>query len=320
MESVLDIEYRLLHNVFLFKNFSPPSTQNESEILELIRELERFKTDIGAKVQDQENLSVNTFSEDELGRIASAFQRMRPSFQPVQSFDEPCVWLHKWFPQYGCALLLHQNTQDDVLRLEVVALDQWSFDPSHHPSASGVKRDYSSVSRFPVQLSSGCIRPEKVAEFDTKVSLSINSAMKGDKIHKTPTFIAAIIENVLNGKQLDLRGGMTDVGQHTGSKPKATCWPLVQAVVNELLSDEFLYNKLFLHFDLFQLNANVSLLEKKSPSEVSQCGLDCAFKILDDTVLKALHLESEGLDMKCILEACKSKSSQQNFPKDYFSV
>jgi hypothetical protein len=307
MANVLDTKYRLLHNVYQFKNFSPPSGQNESEILELIDELELFEVAIKQRVHGQDYLSAGAFSLDELTRVARTFQRMRASFRPMRSFDEPCAWLHKWFPQYGCALLLHQNTQDDVLRLELVALDQWSFDASHHASASGGKRTYSSVPRFPVQLSSGCIRPEKVADFTAKLATKL--VVQGEKVHKTPTFIAAVIESVLNGGQLNLRGGVTDVGQHTGSSPKATCWPLVQAVVCELLSDEFLYNKLFLHFDLFQLNASVSLLEMKKPGEVSQCHLDCAFKILDDSVLKALHLESEGSDVKCILETCTSKST-----------
>ena len=58
------------------------------------------------------------------------------------------------------------------------------------------------------------------------------SKSKDAKIQRTPAFAHALILSALseNGKPEAL-GGFTDVGRHTGSEARETCWPLVREII-----------------------------------------------------------------------------------------
>ena len=67
------------------------------------------------------------------------------------------------------------------------------------------------------------------------------TAAANDQGHqKTPSMIKAVLEDALAGRDDGCtapRGGFTDVGLHTGGLPRNTSWPLVVAVLQELLED-----------------------------------------------------------------------------------
>ena len=67
---------------------------------------------------------------------------------------------------------------------------------------------------------------------------------EGAKTQRTPAFAHALILSALagsdepeahgslnNGSLPEARGGFTDVGRHTGSEKRQTCWPLVREVI-----------------------------------------------------------------------------------------
>ena len=49
----------------------------------------------------------------------------------------------------------------------------------------------------------------------------------------TPSFVQAVVQDALagtDGPTHPARGGLTDVGLHTGGQPRATAWPLARAI------------------------------------------------------------------------------------------
>lgn len=58
----------------------------------------------------------------------------------------------------------------------------------------------------------------------------------GEKgFQRTPAFLLAVIKRALSDpgskEPIHARGGYTDVGQHTGSEPRDTCWPLTRDTI-----------------------------------------------------------------------------------------
>ena len=62
------------------------------------------------------------------------------------------------------------------------------------------------------------------------------------KRQRTPAFMHALVsvvaaagedidDKVLAAESITARGGFTDVGRHTGSERRHTCWPLVREVI-----------------------------------------------------------------------------------------
>ena len=75
------------------------------------------------------------------------------------------------------------------------------------------------------------------------------------------------------------RGGTTDVGMHTGSRTRHTIWPIVEAVIENLMVDD--YDYLRFHFDLWILDNQLNILEKNNKSFlISFPMINAVFKIL----------------------------------------
>jgi hypothetical protein len=86
----------------------------------------------------------------------------------------------------------------------------------------------------------------------------------GQGHQKTPSFISALVEQAVDfvaseasecGFYYQARGGITDVGKHTGGLPRETCWPLVKWTMNDFFSKkQTLWRKFLLHLNLYSFD------------------------------------------------------------------
>jgi hypothetical protein len=155
-----------------------------------------------------------------------------------------------FYPEYGCALVSVASlgcASEDTARLHLVGPDAWAF---------GIRGAafYATADGF-VQLYAGCVRRAAlhglIRNFQDRIAKAqrikgdARSAADGKQGHqKTPAFILALLQDALEdaqeggcdaaGKRLP-RGGVTDVGLHTGGARRATAWPLAAAVIRVVM-------------------------------------------------------------------------------------
>lgn len=145
-------------------------------------------------------------------------------------------------PEYGCAVLALSSIGcrgERTVRLHVIGLDQWAFGTAAGRFGSTPPPGSS------VDLFAGDV-PESKAEavfeaFDDllakakQLKKDKRSAASGQQGHqKTPTFILAVLRDAVQGHKKPTnpsRGGMTDVGLHTGGHARSTAWPLAACVI-----------------------------------------------------------------------------------------
>lgn len=167
----------------------------------------------------------------------------------------------RFFGGYGCASITQASSfsaesYSTATHIHLVGLDEWRF--RGHSSHTG-GREFTSVSQGTAVLYVGVV--EDVEAFWISFEGALQKAereRRGDKRHaglnkqglqKTPAFIFAVMTDILEGLVAEERedgeaaptltkppGGYTDVGMHTGSKARSTCWPLVEGVAWTLFS------------------------------------------------------------------------------------
>ena len=91
----------------------------------------------------------------------------------------------------------------------------------------------------------GSIPAARLGAFTSKLAAieDKRTAKKEEKKQRTPAFLHALVLDAIKATQEEeeemeevnsttqARGGFTDVGQHTGSQHRDTCWPLVREVI-----------------------------------------------------------------------------------------
>lgn len=93
-------------------------------------------------------------------------------------------------------------------------------------------------------LVAGTIQSEAWEETCTKLQGEVHEAQKirGNKRNaarneqghqKTPAFVYALLQQVVqqSSERVQPQGCLSDVGLHTGGRPRGTCWPLVRSVL-----------------------------------------------------------------------------------------
>jgi hypothetical protein len=149
-------------------------------------------------------------------------------------------------PEYGCALVCVASlgcAPEKTARLHLVGPDAWAF---------GIRGDafYATADGF-VQLYAGSVRLADLRAVFTNFRARLTKAqsIKGDARsaadgkqghQKTPAFILALLQDALQGGSDAAgthlpRGGVTDVGLHTGGARRATAWPLAAAVIRVVM-------------------------------------------------------------------------------------
>jgi hypothetical protein len=152
------------------------------------------------------------------------------------------------FVQYGCVLIAFEGSfpEPGSVNLLLLSLDGWRFSIGHDGSTFWAQPGDHAVldagtmpsSYLPDMLS-------KLHRLLAKAELKkadARSSKGGERQghQKTPAFIYAIVQDALFECTADEdgslktcpRGGLTDVGLHTGGKPRETSWPLARAVLS----------------------------------------------------------------------------------------
>ncbi|CAM9896127.1 unnamed protein product, partial [Ectocarpus fasciculatus] len=158
----------------------------------------------------------------------------------------------KWFPEYGCALLAIGSPcavgGPPVRRnLSLVGLDSWKLASRWlNPPSAPSTLQYGSDAGSPSVVHVGIVEETNLDVLLRHLNKSLAQASErhGDKRtaaggrqghQKTPSMIEALLQDAktaLDGASAchPPRGGFTDVGLHTGGRPRETAWPLTLAV------------------------------------------------------------------------------------------
>ncbi|ETK90635.1 hypothetical protein L915_05629 [Phytophthora nicotianae] len=140
---------------------------------------------------------------------------------------------------------------------------------------------------------------------------------------KTQQFIAAVVRravavitsivkengNVGYDERFSSQGGTTDVGMHTGGRPRDTCSPLVQTVIDQnLCCGQGLFRKTMVMFKMNLLQLYVTETQDTFGREINIkdgcASVDNMFFMLQDVVQSAIELLESGYDVSSLNEKC----------------
>ncbi|KAG2486452.1 hypothetical protein HYH03_014899 [Edaphochlamys debaryana] len=236
-----------------------------------------------------------------------------------------------WFPDYGAALLALEpgpgSIQPDpgTLALHLVCLDGWEFRAHSSPGAIHHTADSAGhqtlcCGRVPCGDLGGLVQ-----RVHALVARSRERRAAGDRgYQRTPALVRAAVEAAVGAVQrgeaaaaagdITSRGGFADVGQHTGGDVvRDTCWPLVQAVMQLLLScapgcapanpPALLLRWALPHLELCLLWGELAGL---GPDTALPEAVTCAVHMLECAARKAAGLADEGHDVGALEAACAS--------------
>lgn len=231
----------------------------------------------------------------------------------------------EWFPGYGCALMKSvSGCPSGEVTLNLIALDLHRFQTTSKLSASGYNYvDTAFATDFEI-LHIGIGDLEELPKLERAFQHLLSSAQEktGDQRsargvkqghQRTPAFIHALYRQVLLGSVNELpRGGMTDVGLHTGGVQRSTAGPLVFSVLRQSLqeleakydgslSSESLFEKILTYFGLYATEMMIEYYDKKGDnipkSNAPDILLEHSFHILRQASLKAAPASDDCLDL-----------------------
>lgn len=350
----LALDAELLNEVFRFKYKPPSSVQEESVSERLARHFTAFVdtrkpvTSVASHafsardpLASDRDVPIHQHTKEEYRKLQRVCEILNPRRQqPNRERVRGNVWIESWFPKYGCALQMEVISVSSIA-LKLVFLDGWThvkhFPPGQDCIHSAVPKHFSA-------LNCGSIRPDLKQKLLDELQLQIEKAKLRTGVarsagfnelghQKTPQFIAALVRIAKtslaasgSGKdssksvvtQRVIKGGTTDVGMHTGGQSRDTCWPLVQAVVQQhLLGSGALYEKTMIQFKLCLVLEKTAAMESMaaagdfSADAASATSFlrfwevaEDAFCMLQTTVLEIVALVERGYDASAIEVTC----------------
>ncbi|KAE9001048.1 hypothetical protein PR001_g7197 [Phytophthora rubi] len=260
----------LLNVIFRFRHKIPSDCQDGSLCVTSVKHFAEFVTSLDPvtvskhccgrtnPLTDDRVVPISVFSEHEVEQLQEVRRRLETEGGDIHKRGE--VWYDPWLPMYGCVL---QKTKLNaaVVKLEVLFVDGWERTLHFLPTGECVHSAVPTTSHVLhcADLDSSLEEKFKKA-FESKLLKaqqgrgSKRSAAVNDLGHqKTPQFIAAVVRRAVasvtsevedededdddedefeGDKRFAPHGGTTDVGQHTGGRPRDTCWPLVHAAIS----------------------------------------------------------------------------------------
>ncbi|KAG7376154.1 hypothetical protein PHYPSEUDO_014201 [Phytophthora pseudosyringae] len=330
----------LLNVVFRFKHKTPSDCQDEALCKTLVVKFAAFVAKLRpvtvsnhwcARVNplvDDRVVPVCDFADHEVDVLQKVCRRLEAPGDGIHKRGQ--VWYDPWLPLYGCAL---QRTQVSaaVVKLEVIFVDGWErllhFLPTGNCVHSAVAKTYHVL--HCADLDSAL--EEKFGKmFETKLRKAQegkgskrNAAFNALGHQKTPQFIAAVVrravavvtslvdedEDVGNNERFSPYGGTTDVGQHTGGRPRDTCWPLVQAAIaHNLCCGRGLFRNAMVLFELNFLQTTVDEAQGAFGRDLGVkdgCdSVDGIFFMLQVVVENAVELLESGYNVSTLQDLC----------------
>ncbi|KAG6583243.1 uncharacterized protein IUM83_06184 [Phytophthora cinnamomi] len=211
------------------------------------------------------------------------------------------------------------------VKLEVIFVDGWERVLHFLPSGECI---HSSVPKTHHVLHCEVLDTQLPEEFETTFESGLHEAQQSKKAkrrattnwlghQKAPQFIAAVVHRsvaLVNGRgdenSFVPNGGTTDVGQHTGGRPRDTCWALVkEAIERNLCCGNGLFRKTM---SLFELSLLQSEMEKapnvfcaNAVDVKSGCDwVDDMFFMLQVVVQHVIELLEDGYEVESFQEQC----------------
>jgi hypothetical protein len=187
--------------------------------------------------------------------------------------------LYETYLEYGCLVLSQRLPFDSLqVKLVLIGLDNWTLDI--HSSTNG--REHTSVSNKSFCFDLGMVGIEELPEFkkvlakimtegQSKTREERHAGNSGGGHQKTPTFIQLQYEKAICGLYKhknspgNPRGGLTDVGLHTGGKKRNTSYPLLRALLEFFLQHFRIPNKYHIYLvEIFHIEFCFNLVENYS--------------------------------------------------------
>jgi hypothetical protein len=187
-----------------------------------------------------------------------------------------------WFPKFGCVLLVMTIAEECNYGLALLGLDLWKkeiylnsdSDGVHHAECNGAI--YEHLYSGPFETFAVSIK-NILQMVHQDLTGKQKSAAGGQVGHqKTSSFVescfkAAIKHELENGDMEEMskrkkelpKGGVTDVGLHSGGKARNVCWPLVRETLNHFLGAN--NDPILMHMFLFEIHETNLSLEVVDP-------------------------------------------------------
>lgn len=253
----------LLPQIFEFDQLSEPEQQSNEQFNHLLKMiLHDFRISV---LEGQ----AGKWSQADKTALLSALEMLDGPNRVIQQVMP--------YPSYGCLVVCHQKQIQCYDRqhnwLEIIGLDKFKF----HVQSCQERRQFVSCPDEPSVLTVSPVPSTLLPQVHRRAEMlikkaqqsSVRSAAFSEKGHqRTPAFIHSVYEDAVRFVSLgeDIitqpRGAFTDVGQHTGGRPRNTSWPLVQALLRYLLKEE-LRSKPDLLFHLTMAQLEIWLLERQ---------------------------------------------------------
>lgn len=331
----MDDEY--LNAVFRFKHKAPRGCQDPALCKTLIQDFAAFVANLEAvEVQDHVCGRIEPLADDravpasavtkhELDGLKEACHRLED--EGTERHKRGDVWYDPWLPMYGCAI---QRTMLSATKVElkVIFVDGWERMLHFLPTGQCV---HGSAPKTHHLLCCADLSANLMKKYDAAFQLELLQAQRrhgskrSAKTHelghqKTPQFIKAVVQRAVasatdvdESSSITPQGGTTDVGQHTGGLPRDTCWPLVQAAIEQnLCCGNGLFRKIMVLFLLSLLRAKVNEVGDVYNGECSigvknGCdAVDDLFFMLQVVVQQVVGLLESGYDVSALQDQCST--------------
>ncbi|KAF1773425.1 Protein of unknown function DUF3645 [Phytophthora cactorum] len=289
------MEDEFLNAVFRFKHKAPRGCQDPELCKASVQHFAAFVANLEAlEGQDQICGRVEPLGDDrvvpasavtkhELDGLKEVCHRLEDDGTVRHTRGD--VWYDPWLPMYGCAI---QRTMLSATKVElkVIFVDGWERMLHFLPTGQCVHCSVPKTYHF---LCCGDLDTDLVEKYEDAFQLELlqaqrrHGSLRSAKTHelghqKTPQFIKAVVQRAIasitgisESCSITPQGGTTDVGQHTGGLPRDTCWPLVQAAIEQnLCCGKGLFRKTLVMFQLSLLQTEVHEVPTSSVENVAR--------------------------------------------------
>lgn len=305
-DSLAGSDAESLRSLFPINGLAPSQAQQPNLPSNLCRVVKDFFQSLSAP-----EAPFNSTEQESLAKAGAALQSTSPEPAHV-----------KWFPEYACALI---STVEHVgvVNLRLVSLDGWQF----HMHAGSTGRTHCGLAGSDAAVAL-CIDPvprcrweeycsfadELLAKAKTRTAEKRSAEGNAQGNQKTPAMIQAVLIDARLGLDnhevipkdglTKPRGGFTDVGLHTGGLKRNTMWPLIRAVLQNLLEEQgarllHLRAMALLRLWLTELQLSSLTVDDAVPSRI-----DTIMNMLGAVVDDGAELSERGFDMEAFESRC----------------
>ncbi|KAG4063611.1 hypothetical protein PC123_g1597 [Phytophthora cactorum] len=329
------MEDEFLNAVFRFKHKAPRGCQDPELCKASVQHFAAFVANLEAlEGQDQICGRVEPLGDDrvvpasavtkhELDGLKEVCHRLEDDGTVRHTRGD--VWYDPWLPMYGCAI---QRTMLSATKVElkVIFVDGWERMLHFLPTGQCVHCSVPKTYHF---LCCGDLDTDLVEKYEDAFQLELlqaqrrHGSLRSAKTHelghqKSPQFIKAVVQRAIasitgisESCSITPQGGTTDVGQHTGGLPRDTCWPLVQAAIEQnLCCGKGLFRKTLVMFQLSLLQTEVHEVADVFGGECSVgvkhgCdAVDDLFFMLQVVDQQVVNLLESGYDVSVLQGQC----------------